>query len=165
MDHVHGSPKNLEKWYCDRRNCNRSEKGYKAMLERMGRSSDSLDNGNTNSSSNNNNNSGRDTGHGPFGRKDHCKAHLRDIHKEPLWKRSPKDDPNWLEGKIINDEWWRCHKCLSRVYIKKNGWTCPSPCGLTLERDVVAAMQAKMNEARRSKKHSDASTSSRRSHH
>lgn len=158
MDHMHGSRKNLEKWYCDRKNCNRSEKGYQAMLERTGRVADSQDNSNGS-----NNNNGRDSGQGPFSRKDHLKAHLRDIHKEPLWKRNPKDDPNWLEGKTINDDWWRCPKCLSRVYVKKSGWTCPSPCDLKLERDVVAVMQAKMDEARRIKKHSE--SSSRRSHY
>lgn len=125
----------LTQYYCDRKNCSRSEKGYQAMLERMSPSTSRTT---------------KDNGIGPFLRKDHYKAHLRDIHKEALWKRSPKEDKNWLDGKIFNKDWWRCPKCLGRVYLKKSGWSCSGQttsgtCGLTLDSEVVGALKRKMS--------------------
>lgn len=148
MDHRHGDVAKLEKWFCDRKNCPRSEKGYRAMLDRMGRSP-----GGSGSSPSSAGAAGgasaKDNGVGPFFRKDHFKAHLRDIHKEALWKRDPKSDRHWLDGKIVDADWWRCYKCLARVYVKKNGWKCP--CGVALEADVVDALSRKMNESRQKK--------------
>lgn len=155
MDHRHGDVAKLEKWFCDRKNCPRSEKGYRAMLDRMGRSSvggGGGGGGNSSSSSTVASTGGsgaKDNGVGPFFRKDHFKAHLRDIHKEALWKRDPKSDRHWLDGKLVDADWWRCHKCLGRVYVRKNGWKCP--CGVALEGDVVSALSRKMNDSRQRK--------------
>lgn len=145
MDHRHGDAARLEKWFCDRKNCPRSEKGYQAMLDRMGRSAGASQSVSSTSGAS----GGKDIGSGPFFRKDHFKAHLRDIHKEPLWKRDPKSDRQWLDAKIVDADWWRCHKCLQRVYVKKNGWKCA--CGVTLEADVVDALSRKMSETRQRK--------------
>lgn len=49
----------------------------------------------------------------PFRRREKTisrRIHLRQVHKEALWKRSPRYDTNWLEGKKDGDEWWRCHQ-------------------------------------------------------
>lgn len=164
MDHVHGDITKLEQYFCDRKNCSRSEQGYKATLARMGRSaaappppapSSAFPGGAGGGSSS----SSKDSGIGPFLRKDHFKAHLRDIHKEPLWKRDPRSDKHWLDNKIVNQEWWRCPKCLARVHVQKNRWQCGG-CGLALEPDVVRALERKMKEARQKKLSEPSSSSS-----
>lgn len=121
-----------EEFFCDHRNCPRSEKSHAAQAVSMGQAPSLSYVG------------------GPFRRKDHYKAHLRDIHKEAIWKRSPKDDPAWLEGKVISEDWFRCPKCLNRVYHKKSGWKCN--CGMTLETDVILQMEKKKLEARTRKR-------------
>lgn len=157
MAHRHGDVDKLEKFFCDRKNCPRSEKGYQAMLDRMGRSSGG---GGSSSFAAGGGGATKDNGVGPFLRKDHYKAHLRDIHKEALWKRDPKSDCHWLDGKIVDREWYRCAKCLERVYVKNNpGWKC-SNCGVALEREVIDALSRKMEEAGQKK---NAGSSSRRS--
>lgn len=144
MAHKHTAPGALEKWFCDRKNCLRSEEGYHKMLERRGGLSPY---------SPHDCSSGKDNGTGPFLRKDHFKAHLRDIHKEPLPKRSAREDPNWGEGKTFQPDWWRCHKCLQRVYRHKDGFACSGEkCGFQLTKAEAAQVDRKMNEARMAKK-------------
>ena len=72
-----------------------------------------------------------------FGRKDHFRDHLRDFHREDLPKRgggsssSAGDD---LARRNIDIRWWRCTKCLQRIYVDRQGWECPD-CKMVCERD------------------------------
>lgn len=70
----------------------------------------------------------------PFGRKDHCRDHYRDYHKEDLGcakrekklqrKEWLKAQQIWLEERVIDPRWWRCARCLSRMYVDKDSWEC-----------------------------------------
>ncbi|KEY72093.1 hypothetical protein S7711_00109 [Stachybotrys chartarum IBT 7711] len=75
--------------------------------------------------------------HHPFRRRDHFRDHLRDYHKEDIEKRgragpSSASDENWVEKCNVSSHWWRCSKCLHRVYISRNGYDCPE-CNLTCQ--------------------------------
>jgi hypothetical protein len=96
----------------------------------------------------------------PFTRKDHYRDHMRDFHMEDLgqakgakkldrqkWER---DQEAWLAERRISPNWWRCAKCLSRVYVKEEGWEC---------RKCNAACEAERKAARR-RMRSEAATSS-----
>lgn len=153
MDHVHGDATKLEQYYCDRKNCSRSEEGYKATLARMGRlgagaaaAASPLPPRPT-SSSGGGGGGNKDSGIGPFSRKDHFKAHLRESHREALYKRDPRSDPRWLDNKIVHEDWWRCPKCLARVHVRESGWRCGG-CGRALEEEAARALRRKMQEAR-----------------
>ncbi|PSR99002.1 hypothetical protein BD289DRAFT_66228 [Coniella lustricola] len=76
----------------------------------------------------------------PFTRKDHCKEHLRDVHREPLPKRSVKYDPTWLDGKKLNASFWRCGSCLAR---NQHGVHTCAACNTKVDPDVVQARQKK----------------------
>ncbi|PQE05760.1 egg shell protein [Rutstroemia sp. NJR-2017a BVV2] len=71
----------------------------------------------------------------PFTRKDHYRDHLKDFHKEDMG--SAKQGKNardtrkwqeaqqaWLEERRMDLRWWRCKKCLLRVYVKTDGYRC-----------------------------------------
>lgn len=113
-------------WYCDWKTCTRSESGYRDALERLGQAA---------------NQQPKPTGIGPFTRKDHFKAHLREQHQEAIPKRDAKADPHWAAGKTLKEEWWRCGKCLKRVWIQKqrtehrNEYTCCN-CGAPCDQEV-----------------------------
>jgi hypothetical protein len=76
----------------------------------------------------------RSEGNSFFTRKDHCRDHLRDYHKEDIGqaKRTKKDDKykweraqeKWLAERTTSPKWWRCSKCLSRIQVDKEGWEC-----------------------------------------
>ncbi|UNI21195.1 hypothetical protein JDV02_007206 [Purpureocillium takamizusanense] len=76
----------------------------------------------------------------PFRRLDHFRDHLREFHKEDIEKRGGSINEEWLEDRHVSSSWWRCSKCLKRVYIERNGYECPG-CKTTC--------QAKRKEARR----------------
>lgn len=76
----------------------------------------------------------------PF-RKDHCREHYREFHSEDLIKRgqpksskakNSKKKTETVEEfmacriKNLNLKWWRCSKCVQRVYLNLNGYTCPT---------------------------------------
>lgn len=77
-----------------------------------------------------------------FTRKDHYRDHLRDFHKEDIvgsgkggekrekakgeWERKQR---NWWEERRVSREWWRCARCLVRVYVNASGWVCGGPDG------------------------------------
>lgn len=88
------------------------------------------------------NNNSRLTGVGPFTRKDHFKAHLREQHMEAIPKRDAKADPGWMDGKRLKEEWWRCGKCLKRVWIQsqrdqgRSEYTCCN-CGSPCDQEVL----------------------------
>ncbi|CAH0018035.1 unnamed protein product [Clonostachys rhizophaga] len=67
----------------------------------------------------------------PFRRRDHFRDHLRDYHKEDMEKRGVPVTDEWLDGRYIPSDWWRCIKCLERIHIEPHGFECPSckvPC-------------------------------------
>ena len=73
-----------------------------------------------------------------FTRRDHYRDHLRDYHKEDILKRGrgTQDVTDWLRDRFFhkNATWWRCSKCLNRIFIAKDGWECPE-CRQMCERE------------------------------
>ncbi len=67
-----------------------------------------------------------------FHRKDHFRDHLRDYHKEDLFKRGGGSTEAWLKERNIAKMWWRCSHCLMRV--DKSRWECPG-CKYSCEQD------------------------------
>ncbi|KAH6874700.1 hypothetical protein B0T10DRAFT_201702 [Thelonectria olida] len=61
----------------------------------------------------------------PFHRRDHFRDHLREYHREDIQKRGNTVNEEWLEGRYLPTTWWRCPRCLVRVYISKSGFECP----------------------------------------
>lgn len=131
-DHKHTPLDQQKTWYCDWKTCPRSEQGSRDALKRLSASSSS-----SSSSASN-----RMTGIGPFTRKDHYKAHLREQHQEAIPKRDAKNDPGWMEGKRLNIKYWRCGKCLKRVWIQsqrmagRDEYTCCN-CGSPCDKEVL----------------------------
>jgi hypothetical protein len=87
-----------------------------------------------------------------FTRKDHYRDHLRDFHKEDLGcaKGGKNMDPakwekaqqSWIKERQIDPEWWRCVKCLARVYWREAGWECQTPnCKMPCETERVERRQ------------------------
>ncbi|ETR98158.1 hypothetical protein M419DRAFT_89548 [Trichoderma reesei RUT C-30] len=76
----------------------------------------------------------------PFHRRDHFRDHLRDFHKEDIEKRGVAAKEDWFEGRNASHTWWRCTKCLKRVYISRQGYECPT---------CKTSLQAKRKEIRR----------------
>ncbi|RYP02200.1 hypothetical protein DL765_010766 [Monosporascus sp. GIB2] len=69
----------------------------------------------------------------PFTRPDHYRDHYRDYHKEDLLRRSStkRETNEWWADRVIHKKWWRCCKCLRRVYIQQHGFdchNCKTPC-------------------------------------
>lgn len=97
---VHASEDQKEKYPCDRFDCNRAKD--------------------------------------PFTRKDHFRDHLKDFHKEDIGsckgekttgnvserKKWQQKQAMWLAERCISSDWWRCARCLVRVYVAKGGWYC-----------------------------------------
>ncbi|CAD6453366.1 ce465734-bef3-400c-882c-6c393666cd6e [Sclerotinia trifoliorum] len=55
------------------------------------------------------------------------RQHLRDFHKEDinmLESKLSNIEPSELNGSRLQADWWRCHKCLRRVIIQNEGYTC-----------------------------------------
>ncbi|KAG9235133.1 hypothetical protein BJ875DRAFT_345642, partial [Amylocarpus encephaloides] len=73
----------------------------------------------------------------PFTRRDHCRDHYKDYHKEDLgtYKMARAGSKNkevsevmqraWQDERICDPSWWRCSKCLDRVWIENSKWQCP----------------------------------------
>jgi hypothetical protein len=95
----------------------------------------------------------------PF-RKDHCREHYREYHTEDLIKRGqpkpsksknskkkPETVEEFLAARINNLHlsWWRCSKCIQRVYVNSDEYTCPN-CNLACELERVTCRE---NEATR----------------
>ena len=76
-----------------------------------------------------------------FYRLDHCRDHYREYHKEDICRRGgsssssssssgssssgrKKETPEWWADRNLAKKWWRCSKCLSRVYIETDGFEC-----------------------------------------
>ncbi|EEU49011.1 uncharacterized protein NECHADRAFT_75747 [Fusarium vanettenii 77-13-4] len=61
----------------------------------------------------------------PFSRRDHFRDHLREYHREDIQKRGIVVNKEWLEDRYYSDKWWRCPRCLVRVYTSKDEFECP----------------------------------------
>jgi hypothetical protein len=93
-------------------------------------------------------------------RKDHCREHYREYHNEDLLKRSKpstekdrkgkdkknskrsQDKPETVEEFLATHRhmdlsWWRCSKCVARVKVNTDEYTCPR-CNLPCEPKRVA---------------------------
>ncbi|TAQ85013.1 hypothetical protein B7494_g6661 [Chlorociboria aeruginascens] len=71
----------------------------------------------------------------PFDRKDSYRDHLREFHQEDLTRRHKnlQRQQSWLATRTFSLQWWRCIKCLRRIFIDKEGWLCKKcnePCEL-----------------------------------
>lgn len=75
----------------------------------------------------------------PFRRRDHFRDHLREFHKEDIEKRGGVIKEEFFEGRYMPAHWWRCPKCLKRIYIDRYGYDCP---------DCKTSCQTKRQEAR-----------------
>ncbi|KAF7898226.1 hypothetical protein EAF00_004672 [Botryotinia globosa] len=98
---------------------------------------------------------------GPFTRKDHYRDHLKDFHKEDIGTaKQPKKtkDPKkleslqqaWLEERQIDPRWWRCRKCLRRVYVDANGYKCVN-CNEECGKERIEAREQKKLDGDREK--------------
>ncbi len=82
----------------------------------------------------------------PFYRKDHCRDHLREYHREDMSKRGVVSE-SWLEDRIIKPRWWRCSRCLIRVEVAVNNWDCPG-CKMQCEHDRIKRRTEAASRAR-----------------
>ncbi|KAM5350269.1 hypothetical protein ACJ41O_006774 [Fusarium nematophilum] len=63
--------------------------------------------------------------HEPFHRRDHYRDHLREYHQEDIQKRGAATAEDRLEDRYLPSDWWRCQRCLIRVYVTNSGFECP----------------------------------------
>ncbi|KAL6359073.1 hypothetical protein LRP88_09273 [Fusarium phalaenopsidis] len=61
----------------------------------------------------------------PFRRRDHFRDHLREYHREDIQKRGEVVNEEWLDDHHSASSWWRCARCLIRVYVSQNNFECP----------------------------------------
>jgi hypothetical protein len=87
-----------------------------------------------------------------FTRRDHYRDHLREFHKEDLLKRGQRsgDVTDWLRKRHSEFRWWRCGKCLDRIYLSDYSWECPA-CRQVCERERQAVRLEKMEKKRAAK--------------
>lgn len=83
----------------------------------------------------------------PFDRKDHCREHYREYHREDLLKSTQKDAAKWLKDRNIVLSWWRCSRCFNRNQTDQ-GWTCGADCSQICEKGRVEARKSKMKAAK-----------------
>lgn len=141
IKHVHLKPPDV--YFCDYSRCPRSERAVAASPT----SQQPYETVASPSSSPSSSGAGAGAaGIGAFGRKDHCRAHYRDYHREDLCRRNGKEGAGWFDDRNISDKWWRCTKCLRKVSISSCGWTCRD-CGQMLEPERISARKRRGIEA------------------
>ncbi|KAH7323994.1 hypothetical protein BKA65DRAFT_511855 [Rhexocercosporidium sp. MPI-PUGE-AT-0058] len=79
-----------------------------------------------------------------YSRKDAYRDHLRDFHNEDILS-SRRTDDSWFNTRDIQEDWWRCRCCLSRVSISPNGYVCSS-CNEPCEVERINARKALLEE-------------------
>ncbi|TLD21474.1 hypothetical protein PspLS_09143 [Pyricularia sp. CBS 133598] len=79
------------------------------------------------------------TGRDAIPRKDHCREHLRNYHKQDLYKRGEKVGIEWLKECLIDKAYWYCNKCLTRnsTVDMSSAWRCIR-CGTKCENERIA---------------------------
>ena len=64
-----------------------------------------------------------------FTRRDAYRDHLRDYHQDiPRRHKNVKREQEWLAQRTLSTgalTWWRCARCLIRVYVESGGWFYP----------------------------------------
>ncbi|EHK98473.1 hypothetical protein M7I_5718 [Glarea lozoyensis 74030] len=74
-----------------------------------------------------------------FTRKDHCRDHYKEFHKEDIgsykgaknnidkaqWQAKQQQ---WADERQIKPEWWRCPRCLDRIYVATEDMKLVSNC-------------------------------------
>lgn len=142
IKHVHLKPPDV--YFCDYNRCPRSEKAVAASSATSpGAPQQSFETVVTSSSSSPTSPGGGAAGIGAFGRKDHCRAHYRDYHREDLCRRNGKEASGWFDDRNISSSWWRCTKCLRKVSYSRCGWECRD-CGQMLEPERINARKRRM---------------------
>ncbi|CAD6444705.1 dedf643d-e780-4689-a075-725ca4ab91fb [Sclerotinia trifoliorum] len=98
---------------------------------------------------------------GPFTRKDHYRDHLKDFHKEDIGTaKQPKHAKDlktiqalrqaWLQERQIDPRWWRCRRCLQRVYVDTHGYKCIT-CNEECTEERIKAREQKKHEMEKEK--------------
>lgn len=135
IKHVHLKPPDV--YFCDYNRCPRSEKAVAASA-----TSTPFETVTSPTSPGGGSGAGA-AGIGAFGRKDHCRAHYRDYHREDLCRRNGKEAAGWFDDRNISSSWWRCTKCLRKVSYSRCGWECRD-CGQMLEPERINARKRRM---------------------
>lgn len=78
-----------------------------------------------------------------FDRKDHCREHYREYHREDLVKKTHRDVVLWLQDRNVVAGWWRCSKCLKRNQTE-SGWKCGGGCNQMCERSRITARNSRV---------------------
>lgn len=130
IKHVHLKPPDV--YFCDYNRCPRSEKAVAATggATSMPSPIETVTSPGGGSSAG--------AGIGAFGRKDHCRAHYREYHREDITRRNGKESASWFDDRNISSTWWRCTKCLRKVSNSRSGWECRD-CGQMLEPERINA--------------------------
>ncbi|KFY77232.1 hypothetical protein V499_03326 [Pseudogymnoascus sp. VKM F-103] len=81
-----------------------------------------------------------------FDRKDHCREHYREYHREDLVKKTHRDVVQWLQDRNVVMGWWRCSKCLKRNQTEA-GWKCGGKCNQMCERSRITARNSRLQAA------------------
>jgi hypothetical protein len=134
IKHVHLKPPDV--YFCDYNRCPRSEKAVAASSTVTTMMSHPLETVSSPGGS-------AGAGVGAFGRKDHCRAHYRDYHREDLCRRNGKEAAGWFDDRNISSSWWRCTKCLRKVSYSRCGWECRD-CGQMLEPERINARKRRL---------------------
>jgi hypothetical protein len=77
-----------------------------------------------------------------FDRKDHCREHYREYHREDLVKNQQRDIELWLQDRDIISVWWRCSRCLKRNQTG-GGWKCGG-CNQMCEKVRIVARESNL---------------------
>ncbi|KAI8719881.1 hypothetical protein NCS52_00770400 [Fusarium sp. LHS14.1] len=85
----------------------------------------------------------------PFRRRDHLRDHLRGYHREDIGKRGTIANEESLEDRYYSNNWWRCSRCLIRVYVAKDKFKCPECKGLCEPKRVEKRMEKRQEKRRR----------------
>lgn len=150
IKHVHLKPPDV--YFCDYNRCPRSEKAVAASTTSTSQPFETV----TSPGGSSGGGGTGAAGIGAFGRKDHCRAHYRDYHREDLCRRNGKEAAGWFDDRNISSSWWRCTKCLRKVSYSRCGWECRD-CGQMLEPERI---NARKRMGSKGSKGSSASTSS-----
>ncbi|KAG4033862.1 hypothetical protein MFRU_004g03600 [Monilinia fructicola] len=95
----------------------------------------------------------------PFTRKDHYRDHLKDFHKEDVGTaKQPKNAKDskkwqatqqaWLDERQVDPRWWRCRRCLQRVYVETQGYKCTT-CNEDCAKDRIEVREKKRRQSDR----------------
>jgi hypothetical protein len=64
-------------------------------------------------------------GKSPFARRAYFRDHLKEQHKEAI-KHGRRREGLTCSERTSNEPWWRCGRCLKRIYFDTEGYNCTS---------------------------------------